>query len=80
MGKESPKTPQFSAEQLRNVLSSAEAKQLLALLQQDGGQRLQQAAEEFKKGNTAAAQELLRPVVETKEADDLLKKINKKSR
>ena len=76
MGKDSQEKPQISAEQL----SSPEAKQLIALLQRDGGQRLQQAAQEFKKGNTAGAQELLRPVVETKEADELLKKINQKSR
>lgn len=78
MGKESAKNSQFSVEQMKSVLNSAEAKQLIALMQQDGGQRLRQAAEEFKKGNTAAAQELLRPMVETQEADTLLKKINQK--
>ena len=80
MGKDSQEKPQISAEQMRSLLSSEEAKQLIALLQRDGGQRRRQAAQEFKKGNTAGAQELLRPVVETKEADELLKKINKKSR
>lgn len=80
MGKDSQEKPQISAEQMRSLLSSPEAKQLIALLQRDGGQRLQQAAQELKKGNTAGAQELLRPVVETKEADELLKKINQKSR
>lgn len=78
MGKESAKNTQFSVEQMKSVLNSAEAKQLIALMQRDGGQRLRQAAEEFKKGNTAAAQELLRPMVETQEADTLLKKINQK--
>lgn len=78
MGKESAKNSQFSVEQMKSVLNSAEAKQLIALMQQDGGQRLRQAAEEFKKGNTAVAQELLRPMVETQEADTLLKKINQK--
>lgn len=78
MGKDSAKNSQFSAEQMKSMLNSAEVKQLIALMQRDGGQRLQQAAEEFRKGNTSAAQELLRPVVETKEADELLKKINQK--
>lgn len=77
MKKEADKFP-FSPEQFRQVLGSPEGKQLLALLRQDGGKTLSMAAEEFKKGNAAGAQSLLRPMVETAEAETLLQKINKK--
>lgn len=80
MEKDSAKNPQFSPEQIRSLLNSDEAKQLMALLQRDGGQRARQAAEEFRKGNSSAAQELLRPMVQAKEAEELLIKMNGKSR
>lgn len=76
MKKESPNNFQFSPEQLKQVLGSPEGKQLIALLSRDGGKTLKQAAAEFQKGNTSAAQELLKPVVETAEAEELLQKIN----
>ena len=78
MKKDSSKKPQFSLEQFRQVLSSPEGKRLMELLNRDGGQRLQQAAAEFKKGNTAGAKELLKPVVENPETEELLEKINRK--
>lgn len=67
---------QFS--QMSKLLASPEGRQLLALLQRDGGDKMQQAAEEFRKGNVAAAQELLQPVMQSREASDLLQKINGK--
>ena len=68
----------FSPEQIKKVLSSPEAKQLMALLNRDGGQSLQKAAAEFRRGNTAGAQEVLRPLMENQEAETLLKKMNGK--
>ncbi len=76
--KNTPKEPQFSPEQVKKLLSMPEAQQLIALLNRDGGQSLQRAAEEFRKGNAAGAQEMLKPLVETQEAGELLKKINGK--
>lgn len=76
--KDAAKNPQFSPEQVKKILSSPEAQQLIALLNRDGGQSLQKAAEEFRKGNTAGAQEVLKPMMETQEADALLKKISGK--
>ena len=67
---------QFS--QMSKLLASPEGRQLLALLQRDGGKNMQQAAEEFRKGNVAGAQELLQPVMQSREASDLLQKINGK--
>ena len=76
MKQDSQKIPQISAEQIRQVLTSPEGKQLIALLNRDGGKGLQQAAAEYRKGNLAGAQDALRPLVGTAEADALLKKIS----
>lgn len=76
--KKPSKNPQFSPEQVKKVLSSPEAQQLIALLNRDGGQSLQRAAEEYRRGNTSGVQEVLKPLVETQEASELLKKINGK--
>ena len=66
----------FSADQLRRVLSSAEGKQLLALLTADGGGRLRQAAEAVKAGDHTRAQAILQPVLQTEQAQALLQKLN----
>lgn len=78
MNKDPAKNPQFSAEQVRQLLASPEGKQLLAMLNRDGGKGLRQAAEEYRKGNLAGAQEVLRPIVDTPEASKLLEKISRK--
>ena len=66
----------FSADQLRRVLGSAEGRQLLALLASGGGERLRQAADAAKQGGRARAMELLQPVLNTKQAQALLRKLN----
>lgn len=76
--KDAAKNPQFSPEQVKKILSSPEAQQLIALLNRDGGKNLQKAAEEFRKGNTAEAQEVLKPMMDTQEANELLKKFGGK--
>ena len=63
----------FSPEQLRRVLGSAEGRQLLA---SGGGERLRQAADAAKQGDHARAMELLQPVLNTKQAQALLRKLN----
>lgn len=68
----------FSAEKLRQMLASAEGQQLLAMLNRDGGKGLRQAAEEYRKGNLAGAQEALRPFAETPEAGKLLEQLSRK--
>ena len=78
MKQDSQKLPQFSAEQVRQILSSPEGRQLIALLNRDGGKGMQQAAAEYRKGNLAGAQEALKPLVQTAEAEALLKKLNGK--
>ena len=65
----------FSPEQLRRVLGSAEGRQLLALPACGGGRR-RQAADAAKQGDHARAMELLRPVLNTEQAQALLRKLN----
>ena len=69
---------QFSAEQLKAMVSSPEGKRLLALLQSSGGENVQRAAEAYKNGDVAAAQALLKPVMQSQEANDLLHKFGGK--
>lgn len=76
MTEDFPKMSPAELEKARQVLGSAEGKRLIALLSRSDG--LQQAAAEFKKGNTAGAQALLRPLVSTPEAAELLEKIGRK--
>lgn len=75
---DSSKKLQFSPEQVRRVLTSPEGKRLMALLNRDGGKRMQAAAAEFQKGNAAGAKDLLKPIMEDPEADELLQKLNGK--
>ena len=76
MKQDSSNPPQFSAEQIRQVLTSPEGKQLIALLNRDGGQQLRQAAEAFRRGDMAQVQALMQPLTQDREAAELLKKIN----
>lgn len=78
MKQDPQKIPQFSAEQVKQVLASPEGKQLIALLNRDGGKGMQQAAAEYRKGNLEGAQEALKPLMQTAEAEALLRKLNGK--
>lgn len=78
MKQDSSNPPQFSAEQAKKILGSAEGKQLLALLNRDGGQQLSQAAEAFRCGDMARVQALMQPLTQDREAAELMKKINGK--
>ncbi len=69
------KDSQFSVQKFREILASAEGKQLIAMLSRDGGKGMQQAAEAYRKGDVAGAQEALRPLVDTPEGNALLQKL-----
>ena len=66
----------FSPEQIKQVLGSEEGKKLIAMLSKSGN--LQAAANAFKHGDMTAAQEALKPALQTQEAEELLQKINGK--
>ena len=67
----------FSEADVKRVLTSPEGQKLLRLLNRDGGVRLRQAAEALKRGDQAAAQQALRPVMVTEEAARLVQSINR---
>ena len=64
-------------EQLRRILTSAEGRQLLALLQQKYPGLLQRAAAMLQGGDAAGVQRLLSPVMETEEVQALLARLNR---
>ena len=66
---------QFTEQQLERILRMPESKQLLKLLQTSSGAVLAKAAEAAKAGNYAAVQEILKPTLQTKEAEALAKKL-----
>lgn len=66
----------FSDEQLRRVLGSSEAKALLALLRADGGAAMQQAADALRRGDQAQARAILQPLLQTPQAQALLRTLN----
>ncbi|MBQ7565902.1 MAG: hypothetical protein IJT18_02180 [Oscillospiraceae bacterium] len=70
--------PSFTEEDVKRVLGTAEGRTLLKLLNRDGGALLRQAAEAVKTGDTARAQALLRPTMESPEIAALIEKINGK--
>lgn len=68
----------FSAEEMKKLLASKEAKTLLKILNQDGGVRLRQAAEAVKNGDTAKAQELIAPMMQSPQAAAAVEQLNRK--
>ena len=69
--------PSFSEADIQKVLGSQEGRKLLQLLRQDGS-ALQQAANALKAGDSARAQEILRPLMESPSVAQLVKKINER--
>ena len=70
--------PSFSEADIKKVLGSAEGQSLLRLLNRDGGSTLRKAADAVKVGDFQRAQELVRPMMESRDAAALIDKINKK--
>ncbi len=66
----------FSQEQLRRIVSSDAGRALLTLLRADGGARMQQAAEAVRQGDHARAQQILQPVLQTEQAQALLRALH----
>ena len=64
--------PEFNMEQAMAFARSPAGQQLLALLQQTGGQELQAAIAQAKAGNVSQAQKTLSALLESPEAKRLL--------
>ena len=68
----------LSQAQLQAILGSQEAQALIALLQADGGQKVQQAAAAAKAGDYAAVQNILKPMLEGGQGEALARRLQKK--
>ena len=66
----------FSQDQIRRVLETNEGRQLLAYLMRDGGNALRDAAAAMKRGDEAAAQAAIRPMLQSQTVQDLLRQIS----
>lgn len=67
----------LSQENIQRVLTSPEGRQLLALLMRDGGAALAKAGEALRRGDQAAAEAILAPIMNTPQAQELVAKINR---
>ncbi len=68
----------FSEQQARRVLSSPEGQKLLQMLSCDGGAALQQAAQAMRAGDYAGAQQILAPIMQSPQAQQLIEQLNRK--
>lgn len=69
----------FPEKDVQRILGSPEVQQLLKLLNKDGGQALRSAANALRCGNSEVAKQILAPIMETKEAANLIDKLNQKN-
>lgn len=67
----------FDPSQLKKILASDAGKQLLQLLNRDGGAALQQAATLLKNGDIQGAQAAVAATMESKEAAALVRQLNR---
>lgn len=75
MEKKNEEFIQFSAEDARRVAQSDAAKKLIALLQQENGDQLQQAMAQASAGNIQQAKQTLSGLLSNPEARALLRKL-----
>ena len=67
----------FDPEQVKKLLASDAGKQLLQLLNRDGGAALQKAASCMRSGDLQGAQAAVAPTMESEEAQALIRKLNR---
>lgn len=72
-------SPSMSKEALENIVQSRQAQELLALLQKDGGAVLRQASQAASAGDYEKVQQLLAPKLQSKEAEDILKQLERQN-
>ena len=65
-----------TGEQVRQVLESAAGRQLLSMLQKNGGQTLQRAMQAAKRGDAEAAKQAMNALLSQKDAQALLSEID----
>lgn len=65
----------ISLQQVQKLARSPAGRKLMALLQQSDTGQLTQATERFRSGDTAQAQQLLKPLLESAEIAQLLREL-----
>lgn len=68
---------QKNQQAIKQLMNSQDGQKLLALLQNDGGAKLQQAANQAAKGNTADVVRMIAEVMKTKDGAELVEKISR---
>ena len=68
----------FSEKELKSLLQSDAGKQLLALLNRDGGTALRQAASAIQSGQYQKAYDAIAPIMNKEEVAPLIQELNKK--
>lgn len=76
---DSKSKPAFTEADIKAVLSSQEGQRLFQMLKKESGNQLNRAAAAIQAGEYEKAYELLNPIMNTPNAAQLLKEINKKS-
>jgi hypothetical protein len=69
---------EVNAENIQKIFGTGEGRQLIALLNRDGGKALRQAAAALQRGDQAAAAAVLEPIMNQPEAQALVDALNKK--
>lgn len=72
------KTDIASSAVIQSALQTSEGKKFMAHLQANGGKSLEQAMALIKKGDCEQAVAVLKPIMETKETQQLIKQIQQK--
>lgn len=64
-------------EEFQKLMQTSEGKQLVKLLNQDGGKALKQAGAALQQGDETGAKDTLTPLLEQREIRTLLEKLNR---
>lgn len=70
--------PTFSDADIKRILGSREGQALLQILMRDGGTALKQAANALRAGNSAKAQEIVKPLLSSEDAAKIMEKLTRK--
>ena len=68
----------YSNEELQTFASLPESKKLMQILQNDGGKALNAAIQHLQSGSVEKAMELLCPMMQSNQSQDLIRQIQKK--
>ena len=72
------KVPGFSGKNVDAVIRSSEARELLHILNQDGGAGISRATEALRSGDYKKAVSCLKPLLESPKSEELLQELNRK--